>query len=82
MRQYTLNQRVVLLAALGFGTVYLVLLSYTAFLILTLVKIFVSPPQTIHEIFSIVKVGAGYPFVYLGFEWVTFYCVKPSWPAN
>ena len=34
-------------------------------------------PRTIHELFAAAFVAVAYPLVYLAFEWVLYYSVKP-----
>ena len=45
--------------------------------LLTAVRVLWMPPKTVHELIAAAYVVAGYPFVYLGFEWVLYYSVKP-----
>ena len=67
-----------LIAALGLGVTYCALVVYTVFVLYTAARAFWTPPKTIHELISVASVGVAYPFVYLAFEWLLYYCIKPS----
>ena len=76
--QLRINPRRSVFATLSFGLTYLLLLAYTAIIIYSGMKAMANPPNTIHELFSLIKIGVGYPFVYLGFEWTFYYSIKPG----
>lgn len=67
-----------LLCALAFGVMYCALAIYTLLVLSTAARALWMPPKTVHELLAVAYVGAGYPFVYLGFEWVLYYAVKPA----
>lgn len=71
------NARRSLLCALAFGVMYRALAVYTILVLITAARALWMPPQTVHELFAVAYVGAAYPLVYLGFEWVLYYSVKP-----
>ena len=71
------NQRFFVIAVLAFTFAYILLLSYTAIIIYTFTRAIISPPRTIYNVFSIAKVTAGYPLIYLRFEWILYYSLKP-----
>ena len=72
-----LTSRNKLMSALVFGIIYAVLAAYTVFVVFTAARAIWSPPKTIQEFFSLAYIGAAYPLVCLGFEWILFYTVKP-----
>lgn len=72
-----LNSRRRRLCALAFGVVYCALAAYTILILIAALRAVWAPPETIHDLFAVAAVGAGYPFVYLAFEWVVYYSVKP-----
>lgn len=73
-----LNPRHPLAAAAALGVMYVALVVYTAFVLHTALRAAWSPPQTAQELLAVAVVGVGYPFVYLAFEWVRFYSVRPD----
>lgn len=66
-----------LLCWLAFGVTYGALAAYTILVLFTAARALWMPPETMHEFFAVAYVGAGYPLVNLGFEWVLYYSVKP-----
>ena len=76
-RRTRFNSRPTTLCALGFASVYCALAAYTALVLFTAARAIWMPPKTMDEILAAAFVGAAYPLVYLGFEWVLYYCVKP-----
>ena len=73
-----LDTRRRLLCALGLGIMYCALAIYTLLVLMSAARALWIPPKTVHELLAVAYVGAGYPFVYLGFEWVLYYAVKPG----
>jgi hypothetical protein len=65
------------LAGLSSGTTYLALATYTALVLYTLAAAVASPPETLSELLAAASVVAGYPFVYVAYEWVYFYAIGP-----
>lgn len=82
LNQIQLNRRILVIATFGFGLTYLLLLTYTGFIVYTVVKTIVNPPETIYEVFSLTKVSVGYPIIYLCFEWTVYHCLKPRFLAT
>lgn len=76
-RRASINPRRRLLCALAFGVVYIALAAYTVLVLLNVARALWTPPETIHDLWAAASVGVGYPFVYLAFEWVLYYSVKP-----
>jgi len=76
-RKIQINQAKPLLFALVFSFTYFVLAVYTIVVLITAAKALWTPPRTIYELFSVAYVCAGYPLVYLGFEWALYYSAKP-----
>lgn len=76
-RRARLNSRRRRLCALAFGVVYCALAAYTTLILFAALRAVWVPPETIHDLFAAAAVGAGYLFVYLAFEWVVYYSVKP-----
>jgi hypothetical protein len=76
-RRASINPRRRLSSTLAFGVVYIALAAYTVLVLLAMASAFWTPPETIHDLWAAATVGAGYPFVYLAFEWVLYYSVKP-----
>ena len=66
-----------LAALLASSVTYLTLFVYTATLLVTLVSVLVRVPKAINEVLSVVSILAGYPFVYLAYEWVYHYALDP-----
>lgn len=77
-RRLCINPRAWWLSAIGFGTSYCSLLAYTALVLYTAATTLLNPPRTIQDLFSVASVAVAYPFVYLGFEWLLYHCVKPG----
>jgi hypothetical protein len=73
-----INPRRRLLCALGFGVLYCALAIYTLVVLLAAARALWAPPRTIHEVFAVAVVAVAYPLVYLAFEWVLYYSVKPA----
>lgn len=65
------------LCALAFGVLYCALAIYTMLVLCALARALWTPPRTIHELFAAAFVAVAYPLVYLAFEWVLYYSVKP-----
>lgn len=65
-------------APFALALTYLALVVYTICVLYTAASMVLNPPATIQELFSVAVVSVGYPFVYLIFEWVLFYSVKPG----
>jgi len=76
-RRANIHPRRRLLCVLAFGVVYIALAAYTILVLLVAARMVWTPPETIHDLWAVATVGAGYPFVYLAFEWVLYYSVKP-----
>jgi hypothetical protein len=76
-RRATINPRRRPLCALAFGVLYCALAAYTIVVLLAMVRALWTPPRTIHDVFAAAVVAVAYPLVYLAFEWVLFYSVKP-----
>ncbi len=76
-RRASINPRRRLLCALAFGVVYIALAAYTILVLFAAARALWTPPVTIHDLWAAATVGVGYPFVYLAFEWVLYYSVKP-----
>jgi len=77
-RRATINPRRRRRCALAFGVVYCALAAYTILILIAALRAVWAPPETIHDLFAAAAVGAGYPFVYLAFEWVVYYSVKSA----
>ena len=77
-RRQHIRPRKPLIAALGLGLSYSALLVYTVFVLNTAARAVWTPPKTIQELFGVASVGVAYPFVYLAFEWLLHYCIKPG----
>ena len=75
-RTVRLNPRSKLISALVFGIIYMALAAYTAFVLFTTARAIWAPPKTIQDFFSLAYVGAAYPLICLGFEWILYYTVK------
>lgn len=73
-----LNPNNTVLFAWVLGIIYAVLAAYTAFVLFTAARALWAPPETIQELFSLAYVGAAYPLVCLGFEWILYYTVEPA----
>jgi hypothetical protein len=65
-------------APFALAVTYFTLLVYTGFVLYTAASVVLHPPETIQALFSVAVVSVGYPLVYLAFEWVLFYSVKPG----
>lgn len=76
-RRVCIHPRRRLLCTLAFGVVYIALAAYTVLVLLALARAFWTPPRTIHDLWAAAAIGVGYPLVYLAFEWVLYYAVKP-----
>jgi hypothetical protein len=76
-RRAIIHPRRRLLCALASGVVYIALAAYTILVLLAVARVLWTPPETIHDLWAAASVGAGYPLVYLAFEWVLYYSVKP-----
>ncbi|MBI5258078.1 MAG: hypothetical protein HY855_16365 [Burkholderiales bacterium] len=72
-----LNPRHRLAASMASGVIYLALAAYTALLLFTLAKALASPPRTLAEALQTASMVAGYPLVYLAYEWVCYYAILP-----
>lgn len=72
-----INPRRKALCALAFGVMYCALATYTVLILCALGRAIWTPPRTIQEIFAAAFVALAYPPVYLAFEWVLYYSVKP-----
>ena len=73
-----INPRRRLLCALAFGVVYCALAIYTIVVLLAVARSLWTPPKTIQDLFAVAFVAVAYPLVYLAFEWVLYYSVKPE----
>lgn len=65
------------LCALAFGVVYCALATHTLLVLIAVARALWTPPRTIQDLFAAAIVAVGYPLVYLAFEWVLYYSVKP-----
>ena len=66
-----------LASAVASATTYLTLAVYTLLLLYTLVKSLVTPPRSLPDVLEAASVVVGYPIIYLVFEWVRFYSIRP-----
>jgi hypothetical protein len=72
-----INPRRRLLCAMAFGVLYCALAAYTIVVLLAVARAVWTPPKTIQDLFAAAIVAVAYPLVYLAFEWVLYYSVKP-----
>ena len=49
----------------------------TGLILLAAARLLRTPPRTIHDLFAAALFAVAYPLVYLAFEWVLYYSVKP-----
>jgi hypothetical protein len=68
-------------AALMLGIIWIALALYTGLVLFTAARAIASPPATMRALFSLASVAAAYPFVYLAFEWISYYLIAPVEPA-
>jgi len=76
-----INPRRRLLCALAFSVLYCALAAYTMLVLNALARALWTPPRTVDDFFAAAFVAVAYPLVYLAFEWVLYYSVKPVAPA-
>jgi hypothetical protein len=72
-----INPRRRLLCALAFGVLHCALATYTIVVVSAVTRAVWTPPRTIQDLFAAAIVAVAYPLVYLAFEWVLYYSVKP-----
>jgi hypothetical protein len=72
-----INPRRKALCVLAFGALYCALAIYTILVLCAVVRAVWTPPRTIHDLLAAAFVAVAYPLVYLAFEWVLYYSVKP-----
>ena len=72
-----LNPKRRLVSAAACAVTYGALAAYTAHLLYVLARVFAFPPRAIDELFDAAFTLAGYPFVYLAYEWFNFYAAHP-----
>ena len=73
-----INPRRRLLCAFAFGVLYCALALYTMLVLWAAARALWTPPRTIQDLFAVTFVAVAYPLVYLAFEWVLYYSVKPE----
>jgi hypothetical protein len=65
------------LCAFALGVVYCALATQTTLVLIAVARALWAPPKTVQDLFAAAIVAVGYPLVYLAFEWVLYYTVKP-----
>jgi hypothetical protein len=72
-----INPRRKALCAFAVSVMYCALAIYTVLVLCALARAFWTPPRTIHDFFAAAIVALAYPPMYVAFEWVLYYGVKP-----
>ena len=72
-----INPRRKALSGLAFGVMYCAFAIYTVLVLCALARAIWTPPRTIQDFFAAAFVALAYPPVYVAFEWVLYYSVKP-----
>lgn len=73
-----INPRRKALCAFAIAVMYCALATYTVLILCAVARAIWTPPRTIHDFFAAAFVTLAYPPVYVAFEWVLYYSVKPA----